>query len=75
MKMKKSNNNNSIDTKPSNVFNYLKSLSQEARDLMDEIEDVDHDIDKYNPQQTFVGLQDIFKTSWRQTKCLLGICI
>ena len=65
MKMKKNNDNNSIDTKLSNVFNYLKSLSQEARDLMDEIEDVDHDIDKYNPQQTFVGLQDIFKTSSR----------
>ena len=50
MKMKKNNDNNSIDTKLSNVFNYLKSLSQEARDLMDEIEDVDHDIDKYNRQ-------------------------
>ena len=26
-------------------FNYLKSLSQEAKDLMDEIEDADDDID------------------------------
>ena len=27
--------NNNIDTKPPNVFNYLKSLSQKAKDLMD----------------------------------------
>ena len=36
---------NNIDTKPPNVFNYLKSLSQEANDLIDEIEDADDDID------------------------------
>ena len=30
----KKQQNNNIDTKLSNVFNYLKSLSQEARDLM-----------------------------------------
>ena len=42
-KIKQQNNN--IDTKPPNVFNYLKSLSQEAKDLMDETEDVDDDID------------------------------
>ena len=36
---------NNIDTKPPNVFNYLKSLSPEAKDLMDEIEDADDDID------------------------------
>ena len=36
---------NNIDTKPSNVFNYLKSLSQEANDLMDEIEEVNSVID------------------------------
>ena len=36
---------NNIDTKPSNVFNYLKSLSQEANDLMDEIEELNNDID------------------------------
>ena len=34
-----------IDTKPPNIFNYLKSLSQEADDLMDEIKDADNDID------------------------------
>ena len=34
-----------IDTKPPNVFDYLKSLSQEAKDLMDEIEDENDDID------------------------------
>ena len=32
---------NNIDTKPPNVFNYLKSLSPEAKDLMDEIKDDD----------------------------------
>ena len=38
---------NNIDTKPPNVFNYLKSLSQEANDFMDEIEKVNDDIDIY----------------------------
>ena len=37
--------NNNIDTKPPNVFNYLKSLSQEAKDLMDDKEDANDDID------------------------------
>ena len=36
---------NNIDTKPPNVFNYLKSLSQEANDLMDEIEEANDDVD------------------------------
>ena len=36
---------NNIDTKPPNVFNYLKSLSQEKKDLMDEIEEANDDID------------------------------
>ena len=39
---------NNIDTKPPNVFNYLKSLRQEANDLMDEIEEVSEDIDIHN---------------------------
>ena len=34
-KIKQQNNN--IDTKPSNVFNYLKNLFQKAKDLMDEM--------------------------------------
>ena len=42
-KIKQQNSN--IDTKSPNVFNYLKSLSQKAKDLMDEIEDADDDID------------------------------
>ena len=41
----KNQQNNDIGTKPPNVFNYLKSLSPEAKDLMDEIEDDDDDID------------------------------
>ena len=36
---------NNIDTKPPNVFNCLKSLSQEANDLMHEIKDANDDID------------------------------
>ena len=42
-----------IDTKPSNVFNHLKNSSQEANDLMDEIEDDNDDIDKNN--LSFIG--------------------
>ena len=44
---------NNIDAKPSNAFNYLKSLSQKAKDLMNEIEDADDDIDVY--KLVFIG--------------------
>ena len=44
-KYKKTQQNNNIDTKLPNVFNYLKSLSQKAKDLMVEIEDANDDID------------------------------
>ena len=37
--LKKQQQNNNIKTKSPNVFNYLKSLSQEAKDLIDETED------------------------------------
>ena len=43
VKIKKQQTND-IDTKPQNVFYYLKILSQEAKDLMDEIKDVNDDI-------------------------------
>ena len=43
---------NDIDSKL-NVFDYLKSLSQEAKDLMDEIEDANDDID--NDKLLFIG--------------------
>ena len=36
-----------MDPKPLNVFDYLKGLSQKAKDLVDEIEDANNDIDKY----------------------------
>ena len=36
---------NNIDTKLSNIFDYLKKLSPEANDLMDEIKGNDDDID------------------------------
>ena len=41
---KKQQQNSNIHTKPPNVFDYLKILIQEAKDLMDEIEDVNKDI-------------------------------
>ena len=45
MRIKKNNNNNyNIDTKPQHVSDYLKSLSQEAEDLMNEIKDAGKDI-------------------------------
>ena len=43
--IKKPQQNNNIDTKPPNVLNYLKSLSQKTKNLMDEIKDADDDID------------------------------
>ena len=42
--IKKPQQNNNIDTKPPNVLNYLKSLSQRTENLMDEIKDADDDI-------------------------------
>ena len=36
---------NNIDTKPPNIFNYLKNLSPKAKNLMDGIEEDDDDID------------------------------
>ena len=39
MLKKKQHQNNNIESKPLNVFDYLKSSSQEAKDLMDEIKD------------------------------------
>ena len=41
----KKQHTNNIDAKPSIVFNYLKSLSPEKKDLVDEIEDNDDDTD------------------------------
>ena len=50
---KKKKNNNNIDTKPLNVFDYLKRLSQEVEDLMDKIKDADNDINIY--KFVFIG--------------------
>ena len=43
--LNKQQQNNKIDTKSQNFFNYLKSLSQETKDLMGEIEDANDNID------------------------------
>ena len=50
---KKNQQNNNIYTKPPNTFNYLKILSPEAKDLINEIEDADDDI--YNARLLFIG--------------------
>ena len=44
MSIKKTQQNNNIDTKPPNVFSYLKSLSQKTKDLTNEIGDVNDGI-------------------------------
>ena len=49
-KYKKTQQNNKIDTKSTTFFNYLKSLSQKAKD---EIEDADDNID--NNKLLFIG--------------------
>ena len=49
----KKQENKDVGLNPLNVFDYLKSLSQEAKDLMDEIEDADDDID--GGQLLFIG--------------------
>ena len=51
--LKKQQQNNNINTKSPNLFNYLKSLSQEAKDLIDEIEDANDNID--DGQLLFIG--------------------
>ena len=50
---KKNQQNINIHTKPPNTFNYLKILSQEAKDLINEIEDADDDI--YDARLLFIG--------------------
>ena len=52
MRIKKQQNNN-IDTKPLNIFDYFKKFKEKAKDLMDEIEDADNDID--NNKLLFTG--------------------
>ena len=44
---------NNIDTKPLNVFNYLKRLSQLANNVIDKIEGADDDIN--NDELLFIG--------------------
>ena len=54
MKIKIEKQNKDIGLKTLNNFTYSKSLSQEAKDLIDEIEDVDKDIDIY--KLVFIGI-------------------
>ena len=47
IKIIKKQQNNNIDTKPSKFSDYLKSLSQKTKDLMNGIEDANKDIEGY----------------------------
>ena len=49
----KKQSNINIDLKLPNVFNWLKTLSQEAKDVIDIIEDADNDVD--NNKLPFIG--------------------
>ena len=49
----KKQQNNNIDIKPPKISDYLKSLSQESKDLTEKIEDADNDVDKY--KLAFIG--------------------
>ena len=53
MSIKKTQPNNNIDRKPPNVFSYLKSLSEKAKKLPNEIGDVNDDIG--NGKLLFIG--------------------
>ena len=52
-KYKKKQHSNKIETKPPNVLDYFKSLSQKAKDLMGEIKDANNDINLY--KLVFIG--------------------
>ena len=53
MRIKKKQENKDISLKPQNVFDYLESLSQKAKDLMNKKKDADDDIDIY--KLVFIG--------------------
>ena len=75
IKIKKQKQNSNIDTKPPNVFDYLKSLSQESKDLMDEVEEVNDDIDIH--KFVFIGSNKEkfnFNTFRMQLHFLSAIC-
>ena len=74
-KYKKTQQNNNIDTKPPNVFNYLKSLSQKAKDLLVEVEDADDNID--DSKLLFIGNKRdkfSFNTFRKLLNFILAIC-
>ena len=73
IKIKEQQTNN-IDTKPPNAFDYLKSLSQKAKNLMDEIEDIDDDND--NNKLFFISINNetfIFNTFWMSLNFISAI--
>ena len=57
-----------IDTKPPNVFDYLKSLSQEAKDLMGEIEEANDDFNTFRMLLNFLSAIYNGKTSLKEAE-------
>ena len=72
---RKTQQNNVIDTKQLNVFDYLKSLSEEAEDFLEEMKDAVKDIDIY--KLVFIGSNKEkfdFNHSEMPLNSLLKIC-
>ena len=67
-KYKKEQQTNNIDTKPPNVFDYLKSLSQEAKDLMDEIEEANDNFNIFRMLLNFLSAIYNGKTSLKEAE-------
>ena len=67
-KYKKEQQTNNIDTKPINVFDYLKSLNQEAKDLMDEIEEANDNFNIFRMLLNFLSAIDNGKTSLKEAE-------
>ena len=65
---KKEQQTNNIDTKPPNVFDYLKSLSQEAKDLMDEIEEANDNFNTFRMLLNFLSAIYNGKTSLKEAE-------
>ena len=74
IKMTNIKQTNNVDTKPPNVFNHLKSLSQKAKNVMYEIKDADDDID--DGKLFFIGSNNKnfnFNTFYKPLNFILAI--
>ena len=74
IKMTNIKKTNNVDTKPPNVFNHLKSLSQKVENVMYEIKDADDDID--DGELLFIGSNNKnfnFNTFYKPLNFILAI--